>query len=58
MDRGGIPFLVVEPPTYPDNEQDEDRQQQCTYTIYKTAAAIPDEIYERARRVRPQPAVE
>ena len=48
MDRAGIPFLVVDPPTYPEGVGHDDPQR-CRYTIYKSAEAVPDEVYRPLR---------
>jgi hypothetical protein len=53
MDRAGIPFLVVDPPTYPEGVGHEDPQR-CRYTIYKNAEAVPDEVYARCGKKRPE----
>jgi hypothetical protein len=52
IDRAGIPFLVVDPPTVADGIGHDDPKR-CRYTIYKRADAIPDEVYERCGRDRP-----
>lgn len=52
MDRAGIPFLVVDPPTYPEGVGHDDPQK-CRYTIYKSAEAVPDEVYTRCGKKRP-----
>jgi hypothetical protein len=51
MDRAGIPYLVVDPPTYPEGVGHDDPQR-CRYTIYKTAEAVPDEVYARCGKKR------
>jgi hypothetical protein len=53
MERAGIPFLVVDPPTYPDGVGHDDPPK-CRYTIYKTPEAVPDEVYERCGKKRPK----
>ena len=53
MDRAGIPFLVVDPPTYPDGVGHDDPPR-CRYTIYKSADAVPDEVYARSGKERPK----
>jgi hypothetical protein len=52
MDRAGFPYLVVEPPVYPDGATDDTRQK-CTYTVYKDPALVPEEIYSRSGREKP-----
>ena len=52
IDRTGIPFLVVEPPTVSDGIGHEGPRR-CRYTIYKDPAAVPDEIFARCGRERP-----
>jgi hypothetical protein len=54
IDRSGIPFLVVDPPTAADGVGHDDPKR-CRYTIYKQVESIPDEVYERCGRSRPAP---
>lgn len=51
IDRVGIPFLVVDPPTVADGVG-HDSPKHCRYTIYKTPEAVPDEIFARCGRSR------
>ncbi len=51
IDRSGIPFLVVDPPTAADGVG-HDGPKRCRYTIYKRAEAVPDEVFERCGRDR------
>jgi hypothetical protein len=53
MDRAGIPFLVVDPPTYPDGVGHDDPPT-CRYTIYKSPDAVPDAVYARCGKKRPE----
>jgi hypothetical protein len=53
MDRAGIPFLVVDPPTYPEGVGHDDPAR-CRYTIYKSADAVPDIVYARSGKKRPE----
>lgn len=51
IDRSGIPFLVVDPPTAADGVG-HDSPKRCRYTIYKRADAVPDEVFDRCGRSR------
>lgn len=51
IDRSGIPFLVVDPPTVSDGVG-HDSPKRCRYTIYKRADAVPDEVFDRCGRSR------
>ncbi|MFN8161745.1 MAG: hypothetical protein U0R52_11965 [Solirubrobacterales bacterium] len=51
IDRSGVPFLVVDPPTAADGIGHENPKQ-CRYTIYKRLDSIPDEVFERCGRTR------
>lgn len=51
IDRAGIPFLVIDPPTAADGVG-HDSPKRCRYTIYKTAEAVPNEIFSRCGRTR------
>lgn len=53
IDRSGIPFLVVDPPTAADGVGHESPKR-CRYTIYKQVESVPDEVYERCGRSRPR----
>jgi len=53
IDRFGYPLRVVEPPTYAGEHDGEDRQT-CSWTMYKDPALVPDEIYQRCGRTRPE----
>ncbi|HEY2651374.1 MAG TPA: hypothetical protein VGI50_05595 [Solirubrobacteraceae bacterium] len=51
-ERWGHPVRVVDSPLYPD-ETSGDAPQKCTWTVYKTLEAIPDEAYRRIGRTKP-----
>ena len=51
IDECGIPFLVIDPPTAADGVG-HDSPKRCRYTIYKTAEAVPDEVFARCGRDR------
>jgi hypothetical protein len=53
MDRFGYPLRVVDPPTYPAGDRESGRRTPCEWTIYKDPTAVPEEIYERAGRIKP-----
>lgn len=50
IDRIGYPTRVIEPPTWPAARAGG----RCTWWVYKDPARIPDEVYERVGRRRPQ----
>jgi hypothetical protein len=52
MDKFGYPTRVVEPPVYPDKTRDDSRQK-CQWTMYKDPTKVPEEIYERCGRKKP-----
>jgi hypothetical protein len=54
IDRSGIPFLVVDPPTAADGVG-HDSPKRCRYTTYKDPDAVPDEVFERCGRSRRGP---
>jgi hypothetical protein len=51
IDRSGMPFLVIDPPTAADGVG-HDSPKRCRYTIYKTLDSVPDEVFERCGRRR------
>jgi hypothetical protein len=51
IDRSGIPFLVVDPPTVADGVGHESPKR-CRYTIYKRVEDVPDEVFARCGRER------
>jgi hypothetical protein len=51
IDRSGIPFLVIDPPTAADGVG-HDNPKRCRYTIYKRVESVPDEVFERCGRHR------
>jgi hypothetical protein len=53
IDRAGIPFLVVDPPTVADGIGHENPKR-CRYTVYKRPEDVPDEVYSRCGRRRPK----
>jgi hypothetical protein len=53
IDRSGIPFLIVDPPTAADGVG-HDAPRRCRYTIYKQVESVP-EVFERCRRSRGAP---
>ena len=53
MERWGHPVRVVDPPRWGGSADAPETRKQCTWTVYKTLEAIPDEVY---RPGRPQPA--
>lgn len=50
-ERWGHPVRVVDPPLYPG---DPDEPPKCTWTIYKTVEAIPEEAYARIGKTKTQ----
>lgn len=53
MDRFGYPVRVVDPPIYPDTDRDPSIRQQCQWTMYKDPTAVPEEVYVRVGRTKP-----
>lgn len=53
IDAAGLPFLVVDPPVGND-PRDAGRARRCRYRIYKRADAVPDHVYLRCGRERPE----
>lgn len=51
-ERWGHPVRVVDSPRYPD-ETSGDEPAKCTWTIYKSIEAIPEEAYRRIGRTKP-----
>lgn len=51
-ERWGHPVRVVDSPRFPD-ETGGDEPAKCTWTIYKSIEAIPDEAYQRIGRTKP-----
>lgn len=54
MDRFGYPVRVVDPPIYPDTDRDPNVRQQCQWTMYKDPTAVPEEVYVRVGRTKPE----
>jgi hypothetical protein len=50
VEQWGAPVRVTHPPTAPDR-----RDSPCTWTVYKSVEAIPDEAYRRIGRRKPAP---
>lgn len=48
----GHPLRVIDSPLYP-NETSGDNPKKCTWTIYKSLEAIPEEAYRRIGRTKP-----
>lgn len=58
MDRFGYPVRVIDPPQYPEkdgipiDDTSEDRQK-CSWTMYKSPDLIPEEVWTRCGRIKP-----
>ena len=53
-ERWGHPVRVVDSPLYPD-ETSGDEPKKCSWTVYKTIEAIPEEAYQRLGMTKPEP---
>lgn len=53
VERWGAPVRVTDPPRHPDETLGPDVTP-CTWTIYKTVEAVPEEAYRRIGRTRPE----
>jgi hypothetical protein len=54
MDRYGYPIRVIEPPHRDGRRYDgSDGPQTCSWIMYKDPTTVPEEIYERCGRVKP-----
>ena len=53
-ERWGHPVRVVEPPIWGGSAEAESTQRQCTWTVYKSLEAIPEEVYRRIGQSKPQ----
>lgn len=51
-ERWGHPVRVVDSPLYPD-ETTGDQPKKCSWTVYKSVKAIPDEAYQRIGMTKP-----
>jgi hypothetical protein len=52
IDRFGYPLRVIDPPRWTADGPTQGGQ--CQWTLFKDLDAVPDEIYERVGRVRPE----
>ena len=50
MDHFGYPVRVIDPPVYTAGQTE---RQQCRWTMYKDPTAVPEELYTRAGRTKP-----
>jgi hypothetical protein len=53
IDRFGYPVRVIDPPLYAADAADPQRGAKCQWTMYKDPAAVPESVYERVGRVKP-----
>ena len=53
MERWGHPVRVVDPPRWGGAADAPETRKQCTWTVYKTLEAIPDEVYRRVGHTKP-----
>lgn len=53
IDRFGYPVRVIDPPIYPDTDRDPDVRQKCQWTMFKDPTAVPEEVYVRVGRTKP-----
>jgi len=51
VERWGAPVRVVDSPLHPDETRGPDPRP-CTWTVYKSIAAIPEEAYRRIGRTK------
>ena len=49
IDRLGYPTRVIDPPVWPDDRADPT----CTWWVYKDPSLVPDAVYRRVGRERP-----
>jgi hypothetical protein len=52
IDRFGYPLRVIDPPRWTADGPTQGGQ--CQWTLFKDLAAVPDELYERVGRSRPE----
>jgi hypothetical protein len=50
IDRLGYPLRVIDPPVWPDDRANPT----CTWWVYKDPSLVPDEVYRRVGRERPE----
>ncbi|CAN5566610.1 hypothetical protein BH23CHL8_BH23CHL8_30050 [soil metagenome] len=53
-ERWGHPVRVVEPPIWGGSTEADSTQRKCTWTVYKSLEAIPEEAYRRIGHTKPQ----
>jgi hypothetical protein len=53
-ERWGHPVRVVDPPKWGGSADAESTQKKCTWTVYKSLEAIPEEAYRRIGHTKPQ----
>jgi hypothetical protein len=53
-ERWGHPVRVVDPPTWGGSADAPSTRRQCTWTVYKSLAAIPEAAYQRVGGAKPQ----
>ena len=54
MERWGHPVRVVDPPRWGGSAAADETRKQCTWTVYKTLEAIPEEVYRRVGHSKPR----
>jgi hypothetical protein len=53
-ERWGHPVRVVDPPVWGGSAEAQSTQRKCTWTVYKSLEAIPEEAYRRIGHEKPQ----
>ena len=53
-ERWGHPVRVVDPPIWGGSADSASTQRKCTWTVYKSLEAIPDEAYRRIGHTKPE----
>jgi hypothetical protein len=53
-ERWGHPVRVVDPPIWGGSADAPSTRKQCTWTVYKSLEAIPESVYARTGRTKPQ----
>ena len=53
VERWGHPVRVVDPPRWGGSGDAESTRKKCSWTVYKSLEAIPEEVYERIGHKKP-----
>lgn len=54
VERWGTPVRVVEPPIWDGDPASASSRKKCTWTVYKSAEAVPESAYRRIGHVKPE----